>query len=180
MPNNTPEIEEGNILTEPEIIKHLSQWVDDRKFPFQCPNAFIYGWECDYWALTAEGDAREFEIKISRSDFLKDTKKKKHQDEKGANYFYYIVPRFLIKPEEVDKRYGLVYVWSTGFMEIVKKPRRLHDRKFENWKMLANKMYWRFRQLWREKYLSKEIDRQEYYDGFNITLEEFEETPSSK
>jgi hypothetical protein len=161
-------------MTEADIIKCLSQSIDDQKYPFQCPNAFIYLWECDYWTLTAEGEAREFEIKISRSDFFQDAKKDKHKEAKGANYFYYVVPRHLIKPEEVDKRYGLIYVWDTGFVEIVKKPRRLHTERFDNWKMLANKMYWRFRQLWREKYIAKEITREEYYDGFNLSLEEYE------
>jgi len=156
------------------IIKKLARSIDDRKYPFQMPNAFIYAWECDYWAMDSSGICREFEIKISRADYFNDAKKKKHGTEKGANYFYYVCPKDLIKKEEVDGKYGLIYIWDTGYVEIVKKPRQLHANKFENWKMIANKMYWRFRQLWREKYIGKEISADEYFEGFNIGLEDFE------
>ena len=158
-------------MTEKIIIKQLTLWVDDRQYPFQIPNAFFYGWECDYWALDIAGVAREFEVKISRSDFFNDAKKQKHAECKGANYFYYVVPKDLVKPAEVDKRYGLIYVWETGYVEVKKKPRKLHDNRFTDWKILANKMYWRFRQLWREKYLEKEITHDQYINGFNIELQ---------
>ena len=161
-------------MTELVIIKHLAQSIDHQQYPFQIPNAFIYKWECDYWALSSDGIAREFEIKITRGDYFNDAKKDKHGAAQGANYFYYVVPKDLIKKEEVDKRYGLIYVWETGYVEIVKKPKRLHDNKFDKWQMLANKMYFRFRQLWREKWIAKEITREEYYAGFQIELEKDE------
>lgn len=161
-------------MTEADIVKELSMWVDDRKYPFQICNAFIYGWECDYWAMTSGGETREFEIKISRSDYFNDAKKDKHKEAKGANYFYYVVPKGLIQPNEVASGYGLIYVSDTGYVEIVKKPRQLHNEKFDRWQMLANKMYWRFRQLWREKYINKEITRDEYRAGFNLQLSEVE------
>jgi hypothetical protein len=39
-------------------------------------------------------------------------------------------------------------------------------------------MYWRFRQLWREKYLAEEITHDQYVTGFNIELqkEDYENT----
>ena len=159
--------------TEMDLIKTLSQWLDDRKYPYQVCNAFIYGWECDYWAMTAEGETREFEIKISRGDYLNDAKKDKHVKE-GANYFYYVCPKDLIKPEEVVKKYGLIYISEDGFLEVKKKPQRLNNNGFGQWKMLAEKMYWRFRNLWREKYINKEIDVTTYRAGFNIQLGETE------
>ena len=157
-------------MTEQSIIKQLAGWIDDRKYPFQIPNAFFYGWECDYWALDIAGIAREFEIKISRTDYFNDAKKQKH-NVKGANYFYYVCPKDLIKIGEVDKKYGLIYIRDGGFVEVVKKPKKLHDERFTDWKILASKMYWRFRGLWREKYLAKEITRDEYITGFNIELQ---------
>jgi hypothetical protein len=164
-------------MTELEIIKNLFKWVDHRKFPWQMCNAFIYAWECDYWAMTAGGEAREFEIKISRSDYFNDAKKEKHNDCNGANYFYYVVPKDLITNAEVDKKYGLIYVWEDGTIDVVKKPRQLHNNKFTDWQMLANKMYWRYRGLWREKYISKEITLEQYHEGFNLSLAEFELNP---
>ena len=159
-------------MTEQEIIKHLKCGIDKRKYPFQIPNAFIYKHECDYWVMDQNGITREFEIKVSRADYLKDSEKEKHSKTDGANYFYYVTPRHLIKPEEVDKRYGLLYVLDCGHIEFVKKPVKLHDRLFADWKMLANKLYWRFRSLWAEKLQSKEINRDEFYEG--LALDEFE------
>lgn len=152
-------------FTEMEIIKHLTGRIDNKKFPFQAPNIFIYKWECDYWAMDANGITREFEIKVSRADYLKDAEKEKHNKDAGANFFYYVCPRWLIDPSEVDKRYGLLFVYEGGFIEFVKKPIRLHDRKFEDWQMLANKFYWRFRQLWKEKWVDKQISTPEPFEG---------------
>jgi hypothetical protein len=161
-------------VSEKEIIKWLVKTTDHNKFPYQIPNAFIYGWETDFWTMTASGETREFEIKISRSDYLIDAKKDKHKECNGANYFYYVCPAGLIKPEEVDKRYGLVYISESGTAEIVKKPRRLNNNIFENWKMLCNKMHGRWWMLWKAKYIDKEITRSEYREGFNIQLTETE------
>ena len=117
--------------------------------------------------MTKDGETREFEIKISRSDFLVDSKKKKHSaHESGANYFYYVCPKGMINPSEIEKKYGLIYIWETGFVEVVKKPRRLNESIFENWKQIANKMYWKWENLWREKYYDKKISYDEYKSGF--------------
>ena len=161
-------------MTEQDIVKKISHWLDDRKYPFQVANSFIYAWESDYWAMTQNGITREFEIKISRSDYFADAKKVKHQAGEGANYFYYVCPTDLIKKSEVDIRYGLIYVSENGWPDVVKKPRQLHDKTFDSWKMLAVKMYWKFRTLWKEKFINKEITRAEYIAGFNIQLEEIE------
>src|SRR6476660_4499661 len=97
-------------MTEESIIKDLAVWLDNRKYPYKIPRAFIYQWESDFWCMTGEGDTREFEIKISRNDFLIDKKKEKHFDTtKGANYFYYVCPHGLISKTEVGK-YGLIYI----------------------------------------------------------------------
>jgi len=157
-------------MTEKDIIKELAAWIDNREYPYQVPNAFIYGWESDYWALDVGGTAKEFEIKISRSDYFNDAKKEKHQSDKGANYFYYVCPKDLIKKDEVDKRYGLIYVWETGHVSVEKKPSRLHDRRFDNWQLLANKMYFRWRNIWRQKFIDKEITRDEYWAAFAMDL----------
>lgn len=161
-------------MSEAILIKHLARHMDYRRFPFQMANAFIYNWECDYWCMTDDGETREFEIKISRSDYFVDKKKDKHRSLDGANYFYYVCPKGLIKKEEVDPKYGLIHVCEDGNVEIVKKPRRLHPKLFDNWKMLANKTYWRFRDLWREKYLANEITLEELREGFHISLKEIE------
>lgn len=164
-------------MTEIDIVKRLAETTDERRFPWQLACSFIYKWESDYWTMTSGGETREFEIKISRSDYFVDAKKEKHKSADGANYFYYVCPKDLINKDEVDKKYGLIYV-AENMVDIVKKPQRLNNNKFERWEILANKMYWKFRELWRAKYIAKEINHREYWEGFNISLLEHE-TPAT-
>jgi len=157
-------------MSEKEIILYLSKWIDDREYPFQFANAFIYGWECDYWAMTTSGKTREFEIKISRSDFKNDAKKSKHGSLDGANFFYYVCPEGLIKKDEIDKNYGLIYI-KNEYPYLEKRPRMLHDKKFDRWESIATKIYWRYRALWREKYIQEQITVEEFLKGSYIDLE---------
>lgn len=152
-------------MTEIDIIRHLAEYLDIRFYPFQLPRSFIYEWESDYWAMTKDGVTREYEIKISRSDFRKDAKKDKHKDStKGANFFYYVCPDDVIKPEEVDKKYGLIYVDKSGFTRVVKRGLKLHKNLFTDWKPLCIKIYWKWLKLWREKYMKGDISTQDYLD----------------
>lgn len=153
-------------LTEQEIIIHLADWLDIRRFPFQMPRSFIYSWESDYWTMQADGITREYEIKISRSDYFKDRLKEKHSTpEAGANFFYYVCPKDLIKKEEVDPKYGLIYVNEWGSCTMVKRPLKLHARLYDDWKSLAIRMYWKWYKLWNEKYKRKEITRDDYLEA---------------
>ena len=157
-------------MTEELMIKRLAVWLDKGKFPYQVPRCFMYGWECDFWCMTDGGITREFEIKISRSDFLIDKKKQKHADTtRGANYFYYVCPPNLISKTEVG-RYGLIYI-SEDRLTVEKKPSKLHSFKFTNWQMLANKMYWKWYSVWWDKLKAKEITNDEWRAGFNIDIE---------
>ena len=162
-------------MSELEIIKVMASRIDRRLFPFQIPRAFFYGWECDYWTLDAKGMTREFEIKISRADYAIDAKKEKHKDySKGANYFYYVCPKDLIKKEEVDSKYGLVYV-DGNQMYFVKTPKKLHKNEFDQWKILANKMYWKWWNLWKDKFDSGQIGIDEYLSNQLLTFDELTE-----
>ena len=151
-------------MNEQDIINELSDWLDSRKYPFQLPRSFIYDWESDYWAMDKNGITREYEIKTSLSDFRKDAKKPKHSvlGTTGPNYFYYVCPKDMIKVEWINKKYGLIYVWDSGMIEIVKRPLKLHGNEFSNWKQMAIKMYWKFWTLWREKYHNGHITHTEY------------------
>jgi len=151
-------------MTEKEIIKALVCWLDPVKYPFQMANAYFYGWECDYWAMDPHGITREFEIKVTRSDFKGDAKKPKHENTaNGANYFYYVTPANLVKAEEVPRDYGLIWVAERSLI-IVKKPRRLHSTLFDGWKELARKTHFRYRETLLEKMAAREISFQQYRD----------------
>ena len=114
-------------------------------------NLFIYQWESDYLAITRSDIVYECEIKISRQDFLNDSKKKnKHliiegnanNDYDRPNYFYYAVPDGLIKIDEVSDYAGLIYV-NPGYISIMKQAPKQHDGKFDYEKHnLMDKLYY--------------------------------------
>lgn len=85
-------------------------------------------WECDLFEITAAGYFREYEVKLTRSDFFADTKKaqqvfprpygtpvvmeNKHElmlmSTRGPVQFWYVTPEGLIKPEELPVWAGLI------------------------------------------------------------------------
>ena len=130
-------------------------------------NLFIYQWESDYLAITRSDIVYECEIKISRQDFLNDSKKKnKHliiegnanNDYDRPNYFYYAVPDGLIKIDEVSDYAGLIYV-NPGYISIMKQAPKQHDGKFDYEKHnLMNKLYYNlnnYRDLYKESDISE-------------------------
>ena len=60
------------------------------------------------------------EIKISRSDFFRDTAEKRAPWQKHTHRFVYLVPKGLVKPEEVPQGCGL-WEYENGYIKIVKK-----------------------------------------------------------
>lgn len=131
------------------------------------PNAVMRWGEVDLLSVTPAGFIVEHEIKISRSDFKADRRKiEKHSclskmslfddasDADGhccPNYFFYVVPKELIKTEEVPDYAGLIYVGEkSGWCDIVKNAPRLHKEKIDLpvALKLASKMmvrYWKMR-----------------------------------
>lgn len=121
------------------------------------PNIYYYDWESDLIAVTRGGLVHEFEIKISKSDFRADAKKKRGaalSSGKGPSYFWYVCPCDLIKPEELPPYAGLIYCSPyEGRHHSVShshKAPRLHRNKpdSESLLYLAEKMiqkYWRLR-----------------------------------
>jgi len=87
----------------------------------------------------------EIEVKVSKSDFRADFKKRKHEHYEKAdilppvrygirfpNYFYFAVPEGLISPSEIPEKYGLIYVNPNRSFEpviVVKKAKLLHKQK---------------------------------------------------
>lgn len=121
--------------------------------PNPTPASFprIVRWESDLVSINRSGFFNEYEIKISRSDYLRDQKKllkiselsdhyetlkkyKKHIAPVGyPNYFWYVTAGFEIEPpawsgwilitEEPHTR------WDSLSMKIIKKAPRLHNGK---------------------------------------------------
>lgn len=132
---------------------------------YELCNLFVYNWESDYLAITRSGIAYECEIKISKQDFLNDSKKhNKHLiisegrlPEGRPNYFYYAVPEGLISAEDVPEHAGLIYVMEYG-IQYIKEAKKVHDGKF-NYEQtnLMDKLYYnymRYRDLYKESDIS--------------------------
>ena len=154
--------------TESEIQKYLRwHFMTPNGAKYQIENLFVYRWESDYLHITKAGYVYEVEIKVSRSDFFNDMKKvdkhqilenkyelksyEKEQPDK-PNYFYYAVPRGLVKPEEIPSYAGLIYVdkiWPYVHIEVCAP--KLHGEKIDEDRLkLKDKFYYNYIQ-WKDK-----------------------------
>lgn len=103
-----------------KLIQNAIEWqlLSPSTIKYHMENLIVFNWESDSLFITRSGYIYECEIKISRGDFKQDFKKqKKHlilegkdNTEQSPNYFYYVVPKDLIKVEEVPEYAGLIYV----------------------------------------------------------------------
>jgi len=65
-------------MTAREIAEKLESHFHDHRYPLE--NVYLFRWESDFLSVTKEGLVYEFEIKLSKSDFKADFKKKdKHR-----------------------------------------------------------------------------------------------------
>lgn len=106
------------------------------------PNLYFRNcpYESDAVVIMKSGLSYEYEIKCSRADFkreFKDTNKiMKHRHTSGRaaeryrpNYFYYICPEDLIRPDELlIDGYGLAYV-NGYYIKTIKKAKKIHDNR---------------------------------------------------
>jgi len=97
-----------------------------------CENVkyLIGDFELDVVSISKSGMLYEFEVKISRSDFMADKKKRKHifyteRPDRSPNYFSYACPKDLIKPSEIGSGVGLYYIDGEDVIEI-QSPKRRH------------------------------------------------------
>lgn len=127
-----------------EIINAIGKRQVLRNHPIVAPNiSCVLNWEADLFSASG-GSIWEFEVKISRQDFLKDRKKKKWDQlewikpEKKPNYFSYACPDGLIKVEEIPDFAGLYYYKDNEIIEI-KAPKQIHNAKADM-KMIAVKI----------------------------------------
>lgn len=105
----------------------------------------ISDWELDVISLNKRNYLTEYEIKLTRSDFKADFKKKKWRIFsnpngflKCANYFYYVCPENLIKVDELPPFAGLIY-FNKG-IGVIKKAPIIHRHKWDRSKVLSKLM----------------------------------------
>lgn len=131
------------------ICKYLSS----KGHEHLCENFGHILFEMDVASLSKSNMLHEFEIKISRSDFLADKNKRKKyglakfdiygnpftHEERCPNYFYYVCPEKLISENEIPSFAGLYYVNENMDVELVKAPKKIHNMPSDRVKIL-NKM----------------------------------------
>lgn len=119
----------------------------------------------DFWAMLptwSPPTAIGYEIKVSRSDFLKDNKWPEYLN--YCNQFYFVAPNGLIKPDEIPPEVGLMTVTTnrTGLLTKKKAPHRDVVIPESLWRyILMSKVnsFPRTREDWGEELKGKEADR---------------------
>ena len=109
-----------------------------------CENVgHLLSWECDVLSINKSGYLSEFEVKITRSDFLAEKKKVRKWQLMNArsewtcpNYFWYVCPVDLISQSEIPDYAGLIHITNSGASEIIRKPVLLHKGKKDRIKVL--------------------------------------------
>lgn len=148
--------------TEKSIQKILrAHFMSPNSMKYRMENLTVYSWESDSLSVTKAGYVYECEIKISRSDFFNDKKKKrKHQILEGTysltrydktypmrpNYFYYVVPEGLVKVDEVPPFAGLIYITEIyPYVKIAKAAPKICDDKIDEDALnLKEKFYYNY------------------------------------
>ena len=129
-----------------------------RKRNIVCENVkYLFNdWEQDVLSLNASGYVVEFEVKVSRSDFLADRKKHRFNAYDTGfmswhhpNRFYYATPPGLVQVAELPWFAGLIYVADT--VEIIRKAPLMNKKKHDRAKILTKFC----RVLQERKYLGK-------------------------
>lgn len=131
------------VLSTSEIQRLICQ-SETLKFNLPCENVkYLFSdWEIDVLSLNKSDYLTEFEVKVSRSDFKADSKKRKWQFYENkietmiSNYFYYACPNGLIAENEIPIFAGLVYVRNDG-IDLIKKAPLLYKTKHDRNKVLT-------------------------------------------
>lgn len=125
------------------------------------PNCFTqHDNEADLFFIRKSGFCDEIEIKVSRSDFLADKKKRVYyrnldysefnwsknghefcpstkpkyealQDGLMVNYFWFAIKEGVADVDEIPKFAGLIVVKPDGELNVIKQPKRLHRNKLD-------------------------------------------------
>lgn len=138
-----------------------------KNFSAMVPNCYtLLENECDVFGLRKSGLTDEFEIKISRQDFLIDSKKKvrfkedkKYSDwilkseayQQGlmpTNHFWYVAPQGLIHISEIPEYAGFLEVLPSGIImtrKVAPKTKKLKmpDKEVIHHLSKLSKKFWR-------------------------------------
>ena len=122
-----------------EIQAALCKYLSQKGHEHLCENYGHTVFEMDIASLSKSDMLLEFEVKVSRSDFLADKNKSSNrlrkfdiydrpygQEGKCPNYFYYVCPEKLISIDEIPTFAGLFYYTENKEIVLIKSPKRIH------------------------------------------------------
>lgn len=137
------------------------------------PNVYAYRWESDLLIVTKAGYVKEVEVKISKADFMADSRKQvsrettkyeaitsgvrtycdKPKDCKRPNRFYYAFPRDMVPLADVPEWAGVYHWLPNGAIVEARYAPRLHEQKAEPKFIdrLYKSAYHRYMQWWSSK-----------------------------
>lgn len=122
-------------MVEKDIQNVLFKKLVEQRSTFRIgiPNIYFYRWESDFLGLTRSGYCHEFEIKVSKEDYLADFNKK-HKHNLLSIYhkspspthvipkrFYYVISGFWLEMSEVPAYAGLLIVTPSGYIKTIKR-----------------------------------------------------------
>lgn len=136
-------------MSSEKIIQKALTWHYRKAAKYIVSNIYVFGWEMDLFMLRRNGYVCEFEIKITKYDFLADKKKvEKHNNLrskiKGPNKFYYVCPTNMVTLKEVPDYAGLIYYNSYGRLDIIREAPFIHKIKLNLYMRLCDAFYYRF------------------------------------
>ena len=133
-----------------KIQESICKYLVHRGHESICENYKHIIFEMDVVSLSKSGMLHEYEVKISRSDFLADKKKHKktgitkferydkpimNRENECPNYFYYVCPDGLIDKNKIPIYAGLYY-YADDLVWMVKNAKRIHNHSHDEKKIL--------------------------------------------
>lgn len=95
---------------------------------------------CDFWTMEAQASrgyrATAYEIKVSRSDFKRDSHRKQRHARTFSDRFFYVTPVGLVRETEVPDWAGLVEYDGEKLKQVIAAPQLC--KSFPSWELVVS------------------------------------------
>lgn len=121
------------VITARTILDLLARRHSKDVFVPECKTDSLMGLRLDAWVMKRawlHHCITGYEIKVSRSDFINDEKWRYYLP--YCNQFYFVCPKGIIVPEELEENVGLLIVASTGTRLFTKRKSAFRDIEIPN------------------------------------------------
>jgi hypothetical protein len=128
------------MISEKIIQKSLFHFYNCLNHKLIVPNIYLHYSEADLITVQASGYVNEIEIKLTKADFVRDFKKRKHQYMAESmiqrrlhtpNYFWFCIPQELLPKIDLDipDVYGMILVNENGHCPAIHKRAKIMHRE---------------------------------------------------